>query len=183
MSAAPLKPGVELGEGVEVAPTAVIHPSTRGNRLVIGSGSEIYDQVVIRFVGGSGDIVMGKFCYINPGCVLYSGNGIRFGDYVLLAPGVKVMPTNHAFTSRDTPIRHQGFMPSRGGIVIEDDVWVGANAVLLDGAQIGRGAIIAAGAVVSGGVPAFEIWGGVPARKIRDRPPGVNSDGPETAGC
>ena len=169
MSAAPLKPSVELGEGVEVAPTAVIHPSTRGNRLVIGSGSEIYDQVVIRFVGCSGDIVMGKFCYLNPGCVLYSGNGIRFGNYVLLAPGVKVVPTNHGFGSRETPIRHQGFMPSKGGVVVGDDVWVGANAVLLDGTEIGCGAIIAAGAVVSGAVPAYEIGGGVPARKISQR--------------
>ena len=160
---------VEYGLGVEIAPTAVIHPSTRGSRLVIGASSEIYDQVVIRFVGGSGDIVMGKFCYINPGCVLYSGNGIRFGDYVLLAPGVKVVPTNHAFESREIPIRHQGFMPSRGGVIIEDDVWVGANAVLLDGCVIGRGAVIAAGAVVSGVVPTYEIWGGVPARKLRER--------------
>ena len=160
---------VEYGPGVEIASTAVIHPSSRGSRLVIGASSEIYDQVVIRFVGGSGDIVMGKFCYINPGCVLYSGNGIRFGDYVLLAPGVKVVPTNHAFESREIPIRHQGFMPSRGGVIIEDDVWVGANAVLLDGCVIGRGAVIAAGAVVSGVVPPYEIWGGVPARKLRER--------------
>ena len=160
---------VEYGPGVEIASNAVIQPSSRGSRLVIGASSEIYDQVVIRFVGGSGDIVMGKFCYINPGCVLYSGNGIRFGDYVLLAPGVKVVPTNHAFESREIPIRHQGFMPSKGGVVVGDDVWVGANAVLLDGTEIGRGAIIAAGAVVSGAVPAYEIWGGVPAKKIRER--------------
>lgn len=162
-------PGVECGDGVVIAPTAVIHPSSRGNRLAIGANSEIYDHVVIRFVGGSGDILMGKFCYLNPGCVLYSGNGIKFGDYVLLAPGVKVVPTNHAFASREIPIRHQGFMPSKGGVVVGDDVWVGANAVLLDGAHVGRGAIIAAGAVVSGPVPAYEIWGGVPARKIRER--------------
>ena len=159
----------ECGEGVLIAPTAVIHPSSRGSRLVIGANSEIYDHVVIRFVGGTGDIVMGQFCYLNPGCVLYSGNGIRFGDYVLLAPGVKVVPTNHAFATRELPIRHQGFMPSEGGVVIEDDVWVGANAVLLDGTHLGRGAIIAAGAVVSGVVPPYEIWGGVPARKIRER--------------
>ena len=160
---------VEYGAGVQVAATALIHPSTRGSRLAIGAHSEIYDLVVIRFVGGSGDIIMGNFCYLNPGCVLYSGNGIRFGNYVLLAPGVKVVPTNHGFDSRETPIRHQGFMPSKGGVVVGDDVWVGANAVLLDGTEIGCGAIIAAGAVVSGAVPAYEIWGGVPARKISQR--------------
>jgi acetyltransferase-like isoleucine patch superfamily enzyme len=81
-----------------------------------------------------------------------------------------IMPTNHAYGRRDTPIRHQGFAPSKGGIEIEDDVWLGANAVILDGARIGRGAIIAAGSVVGGTVPPYEIWGGVPAVKIRDRP-------------
>jgi virginiamycin A acetyltransferase len=162
-------PTPDFGPNVHLADTAKIYPSTRGNRIIIGSYSEIYDYVVIRFVGGSGDILIGEHCYINPGCVLYSGNGISFGDYVLLAPGVKVTPANHAFDSRDLPIRCQGFMSSKGGVVVEDDVWVGANAVLLDGTRIGRGAIIAAGAVVTGSVPAYEIWGGVPARKISER--------------
>jgi acetyltransferase-like isoleucine patch superfamily enzyme len=165
----PVGEPLQFGQGVVISETAVIHASKRGSRIVLGAHTEIYDHVVIRCVGGAGDIVMGEHGYINPGCVLYSGNGIRFGDYVLLAPGVKVVPTNHAFGSREIPIRHQGFMEAKGGVVIDDDVWVGANAVLLDGTQIGRGAIIAAGAVVSGCVPAYEIWGGVPAKKIRDR--------------
>jgi len=162
-------PAIDLGMDVQVAETAKIYPSTKGSRIVIGSHSEIYDYVVIRCVGGSGDILIGEHCYFNPGCVLYSGNGISMGNYVLLAPGVKVAPTNHAFESREVPIRCQGFMPSKGGVVIDDDVWVGANAVLLDGARIERGAVIAAGAVVNGKVPAYEIWGGVPARKIGER--------------
>jgi acetyltransferase-like isoleucine patch superfamily enzyme len=68
------------------------------------------------------------------------------------------------------PISHQRFMPSRGGVVIEDDVWIGAQSVLLDGTHIEGGAIIAAGSVVRGRVPGFQIWGGVPARFIKDRP-------------
>lgn len=162
--------GVSLGEGVVIAPTARIHGSTRGSRISIGARSEIYDHVVIRCVGGSGDIEIGEFCYFNPGAVLYSGNGIKMGNYVLVAAGVKIMPTNHAFGRRDVPIRHQGFAESKGGIVIEDDVWLGANAVVLDGVRIGRGAVIGAGSVVTSEVPPYEIWGGIPARKIGDRP-------------
>jgi acetyltransferase-like isoleucine patch superfamily enzyme len=161
---------VVIGEGVVLSPTARIHGSTRGTRIVIGDHSEIYDYVVIRCVGGSGDIIMGDHCYLNPGTVLYSGNGIRMGSYVLVAAGAMIMPTNHAFSRRDVPIRHQGFAESKGGIEIGDDVWIGANAVILDGARIGRGAIIGAGSVVSGSVPEYEIWAGVPARKIGDRP-------------
>lgn len=162
--------GLEIGDNVQIAATAAIYPSKRGTRIVIGEGTEIYDYVVIRCVGGDGDIIMGLCCFLNPGCVLYSGNGIHLGNYVLLAPGVKLMPTNHSFESRSTPIRKQGFMPSKGGIVCEDDVWIGANATLLDGSHIETGAIIAAGSVVKGRVPAFEIWGGIPARRIGVRP-------------
>jgi acetyltransferase-like isoleucine patch superfamily enzyme len=53
--------------------------------------------------------------------------------------------------------------------VIEADVWIGYGAIIMAGIPIGRGAIVAAGAVVTQDVPPYEIWGGVPARKIRDR--------------
>ena len=92
------------------------------------------------------------------------------GAYVLLAPGVSVVPTNHATARRDIEIRHQGFATSKGGVTIEDDVWIGANAAILDGTHIGRGAVIAAGAVVAGKIPPYEVWGGTPARFIKARP-------------
>jgi acetyltransferase-like isoleucine patch superfamily enzyme len=164
--------GLELGEDVFISPDARIHPSVRGTRIVIGRGTQIYDFVCIKAVGGSGNLIMGEHCYINPNCVIYTGNGITMGEYVLLAPGVMLMPTNHAFIRRDIPIRHQGFAETKGGITIDDDVWIGTNSVILDGTQIGKGAIIAAGSVVRGTVPAYEIWGGTPAVKLRDRPAG-----------
>lgn len=160
---------VVLGKGVYVSPFSNIEPSVRGTRIIIGDHTQIYDFVCIRAVGGTGDISMGEHCYINPGCVLYSGNGITLGNYVLLAPGVILVPANHAFARRDIMIRHQGFQPSKGGITMEDDVWIGANSVVLDGATVGRGAIVAAGSVVRGIIPPYEIWGGVPAVKLRDR--------------
>ena len=117
-----------------------------------------------------GDIVIGDDCRINPHCVLYSGNGIRIGNQVLIAPGVSIVPANHNFARRDVPIVEQGFRASRGGVVIESNVWIGAHAVILDGTHIERGAIIGAGSVVRGRVPAFQIWAGVPAARIKDRP-------------
>src|SRR5690606_22030104 len=62
--------------------------------------------------------------------------------------------------SSDLPIRK---------VIIEDEVWIGANAVVLQGVVIGYGSIIAAGAVVTKSIPPMEIWGGVPAKKIKDR--------------
>ena len=55
-------------------------------------------------------------------------------------------------------------------ITLEDDVWIGAEAVILKGVTIGRGAIVAAGSVVTKSVGAYEIWGGIPAKKIGMRP-------------
>jgi virginiamycin A acetyltransferase len=162
-------PGLEVAEGAFISPDARITPSVRGTKIFIGAHTQIYEFVCIRAVGGSGDVIIGQHCYINPGCVIYTGNGIWMGDYVLLAPGVMLMPTNHAYERRDVVIRHQGFLPSKGGIIIEDDVWIGANTVVLDGAVIRKGAVIAAGSMVKGEVPSYEVWGGTPAKKIRDR--------------
>ena len=161
---------LEIHPTASVSPDARIYPSSRGTRIVIGAGAHIEPFALIRCVGGSGDVVIGDHCYVNPFCVLYSGNGIRLGNDVLLAPGVQIVPANHNWERRDVPIRLQGFRPSRGGVEIEDDVWVGANSVILDGSRIGRGAIIGAGSIVSGTIPAFEMWAGNPIAKLRDRP-------------
>ena len=161
---------------LEIHPDAVVdesvrfYPSVRGTQIVIGARTHIDAFAVLRAVGGMGDIIIGDDCRINPHCVLYSGNGITLGKHVLLAPAVSVVPANHAFARRDIPIAEQRFVESRGGVVIEDDVWVGAQSVILDGAYIERGAIIAAGSVLRGRVPAYQIWGGVPARYLKDRP-------------
>lgn len=163
-------PNTEIAESAVISPLAHLIPSVRGTRMVIGAHTQVMEFVVIKCVGGTGDIVIGENCYLNPHCVLYSGNGIQLGNDVLLAPGVVIAPTNHAIARRDVPIRLQGFMPSRGGVVIEDDVWIGANSVLIDGVHIGKGAVVAAGSVVNSPIPAYEIWGGVPARKLKDRP-------------
>lgn len=166
MSIAPQPDALVISPHAWVSPDARIFPSMRGTRIIIGAGSKVFEFAVIRAIGGSGDVTIGERCMINPHCVLYSGSGITLGNDVALAPGVQVVPANHAFARRDITIAEQGFLPSKGGVVIGDDVWVGANAVLLDGAKIGRGAIVAAGSVVRGEIPAYEIWGGVPARKI-----------------
>jgi virginiamycin A acetyltransferase len=158
-----------IAEDAQVSPDARIFPSSRGTRIVIGRLTQVMEFAVIRAVGGAGDVMIGESCFINPYCLLYSGNGIRLGNNVLLAPGTKVVPANHAFERRDIPIRSQGFQPSRGGVVIEDDVWIGANSVILDGSVIRRGAIIGAGSVVNGEVGEYSVWGGVPAKFLKMR--------------
>ena len=114
-------------------------------------------------------MIIGEDCALNSGTVLYTGNGIRIGDGVLIAANCTLAPTNHAFADPERRIRDQGFQPSRGGIVIEDDVWLGANVVVLDGAVIGRGTIVAAGAVVRGVLEPMSIYAGAPAQRVGSR--------------
>lgn len=160
---------LEIDPTAKISQLADIEPSARGTLIRIGARTMIDSFVKIKPAGGSGEVVIGDDCAINSGTVLYTGNGIRIGDAVLIAANCTLAPTNHAFADRSRRIRDQGFLPSKGGIVIEDDVWLGANVVVLDGAVIGKGCIVAAGSVVRGVLEPYSIYAGVPAQRTGAR--------------
>lgn len=149
-----------------ISALADIEDSVRGTRVTIGARTVVDSFVKFKPAGGLGDIDIGSDCVINSGCVLYSGNGIRIGQRVAIAANCTFAPTNHEYSRRDIPIRSQGFRPSKGGVVIEDDAWIGANCVLLDGSTLREGCVIAAGSIVRGEIPAFSIYGGNPIALI-----------------
>lgn len=160
---------IQIDPTARVSALADIEDSTRGTRIVVGPRAVIDSFVKIKPAGGAGDVEIGPECVINSGCVLYTGNGIRMGARVAVAANCTFAPANHEFRRRDLPIREQGFRPSKGGIVIEDDVWIGANCVLLDGAVLRQGCVIAAGSVVRGEVEAYSIQGGNPMKLLGRR--------------
>lgn len=160
---------IEAHHSANISPLADIEDSVRGSRIVVGAQSVIDSFVKIKPAGGSGDLMIGKNVTINSGTVLYTGNGISIGNDVAIAANCTFAPVNHEYQSRDTLIRKQGFRPSKGGIVIEDDVWVGANCVLLDGAFLRRGCVIAAGSIVRGEILAYTINAGFPLEIIGRR--------------
>ena len=86
----------------------------------------------------------------------------------MIGPFCHILSGNHRFDRRDIPVRKQGH--DIAPVAIEDDVWLGTHVVVLPGVTIGKGAIVAAGAVVNKDIPAYEIWGGVPAKFIKERP-------------
>ena len=116
-----------------------------------------------------GRIVLGNRVKLNERVHLNASifGQIDIGDDVLMGPGVVLRASDHRFEQVDLPIRAQGHRPGR--IVIEDDVWLGANVTVVAGTRIGRGAVVAAGAVVTRDVEPFSIVGGVPARVIGSR--------------
>jgi len=160
---------IRIAETATVSPMADIEDSVRGSVIDIGDGVAIDSFVKVKPVGGTGDILIGANTVINSGCVLYSGNGITIGRHCAIAANCTFAATNHNFEARDRLIVEQGFMPSKGGILLEDDVWIGANVVLLDGAILRRGCVVGAGSVVREELPAYSINVGTPLRTVRYR--------------
>ncbi len=89
------------------------------------------------------------------------------GDDVRIAPHAMIIAANHVFDDSDRPISAQGLRSAP--IVIEDDVWIGGRVSIMAGVTIGRGSVLAAGAVVTKDVPPGVVVGGVPARTIKQR--------------
>jgi acetyltransferase-like isoleucine patch superfamily enzyme len=152
-----------------VSKLADIEDSVRGTKIVIGPRAVIDSFVKIKPAGGAGDVTIGEGSYVNSGTVIYTGHGVSIGRGVLIAANCTFAASNHQFQRSDIPIAKQGFAPSRGGIVIEDDVWIGANCVILDGAVIRKGAVVGAGSVVRGELTANAVYAGNPLREIGRR--------------
>lgn len=146
-----------FGEACFVSPQAIVLP----DQLALGDRSYIAGGAIVR----STRLVTGSDCSINSYSIL-SGD-ITMGNGVRIASHASLYGFNHGYAVTDVPVFRQPLTVK--GIVIGDDVWIGANAVILDGVRIGSHSIVAAGAIVTRDVPAYSIVGGNPAKLIRSR--------------
>ncbi len=153
-----------------------IHPTTwkglRARIETIGGGSvrigkccSIHDYALILTHGGN--IKIGNNVSIHEYAILYGHGGLVIGNNVRIAARVIIIPANHIFKDKETPIRLQGIAAK--GITIGDDVWLGADCKILDGVTIGKGCVIGAGSVVTESLPEYSIAVGVPAKIISKR--------------
>ena len=110
-----------------------------------------------------GDVIIGDHTRSGIHCTVIGP--VTIGSHVNLAQGITVTALNHNFVETDKRIDEQGISTKQ--VTISDDVWIGANAVILPGVTIGRHAVVAAGAVVTKDVPDNCIVGGVPATIIK----------------
>lgn len=130
----------------------------------LGNGVTFYPNVSVR---GYGRLSIGDRSSINSGVIFGLTCDLTLGRNVLVADNVSFRTADHEFDDVARPMVEQG--ERRGSIVVEDDVWIGANVTVLRGVRIGRGAIVGANAVVTRDVPAYAIVGGVPAKPIGSR--------------
>jgi virginiamycin A acetyltransferase len=160
---------IDIHPSAKISSFADIEDSTRGTAIIIGAHTVIDSFVKIKPAGGSGNLVIGDSSTINSGCVLYTGNGIHIGNNVAVAANCTFAPVNHEYEKKDVLINQQGFRKSKGGILVEDDVWIGANCVILDGAMLRKGCVIGAGSIVRGEIKPYTINVGTPLKVIGSR--------------
>jgi acetyltransferase-like isoleucine patch superfamily enzyme len=169
--------GIFLGQRVIVHPYATIQCTSWNNTeqvsgtIKIGEGTAIQPHAYIWSEGGN--VSIGRFCSVNPFCVLYGQGGLTIGDYVRIATHTVIVPGNHNYDRCDIPIAQQG--NTMLGVTIRNDVWIGAGVYILDGVNIEEGCVIGAGSVVTKTTDPYGVYVGMPAKKIKDRRQAINS--------
>lgn len=165
---------IRIGDNVVIDDQCCLDAKGTTNR-----GIEIRDGA---FVGRNtilscknGDILLDDEANVGFNVEVFSAAKVRVGKRVLIAAYTYLVGGDHLFDRVDVPVLHQG--RTARGIEVDDHVWLGAHVVVTDGSRVGRDAIVGAGSVVIGEIPAFHIAAGSPARIIRDRrsPAGVEA--------
>ncbi|MEM7331078.1 MAG: acyltransferase [Chloroflexota bacterium] len=158
---------IKLGNGVYLDQGTYLHATPNG--IELGENTIVMHGAVLHVYNFRGlpnaGIKIGKDSLVGEYSVIRGQGGVEIGDRVYTSPFTQIIAVNHVFNDTKRPFVDQGITAE--GIVIEDDVWLGASAVVTDGVRIGKGAIVAAGAVVTKDVPPYTVVGGVPAKIIK----------------
>jgi acetyltransferase-like isoleucine patch superfamily enzyme len=159
---------IRLGQGAYLDENVYIHACPDG--VEIGAGTLVMHGSVLHVYNFRGlphaFIRIGKDSLVGEYSVIRGQGGVTIGDRVYTSPGTQIIAVNHIFNDPQRPFVEQGITAE--GIVIEDDVWLGSNCVITDGVRVGKGAVVAAGAVVTKDVPPHTIVAGVPAKVLRE---------------
>lgn len=134
--------------------------------LTVGLRSEIEADVTFKITDASAEIRVGDRVFIGRGTILDISESLIIDSGVLIAPGCFITDHNHGIEGR-IPIGNQACCSDK--IVIERDAWLGAGVIVLPGVQIGEGAVIGAGSVVTEDIPPFALAVGSPAVVVRTR--------------
>ena len=135
-----------------------------GRNVFVGRYSSIsYENVSI----GNNSSIGQYACFMSSRAKIKIGNHVMFGPHVFIITGDYRIDIIGRFMN--TVEDYEKLPENDQDVIIEDDVWIGANVIILKGITIGRGSVIAAGSVVTQDVEPYSIYGGIPARKIKDR--------------
>jgi acetyltransferase-like isoleucine patch superfamily enzyme len=150
-------------ENPPIAKTAKLH-----DRDHITLAERVYIKDFCVFDPWGGRIEIGEHTYIGPFCVIYGCTAVIIGRDVMVGPQTIIASGNHEIRHLEKPMCEYP-LTTKGPIVVEDDVWIGANCVICDGVTLGKGCVIGAGAVVTRSTEPYGIYTGIPAKKIGSR--------------
>ena len=155
---------INIGKRVKVHSGASLDASSTG-LLELGDGTTVNRYAYLN--ASRGGIKVGAGTEINNFSVINGAGGVEIGMNVLVGPGVQIVSYQHVYQDKNRLIKEQDYLYRK--IVIGDDVWIGANAVILAGVTIGKGAVVGAGSVVTKSCEPYSVLVGVPARAIKKR--------------
>lgn len=167
---------IRLARGVYIDEGVYLHACPGG--ITIGQNTLIMHYAELHVYNfrdlPRAGIQIGRDSLVGEFCVIRGPGGVSIGDRVYLSPSVHIYSSDHVFSDPDACFIDQGVIAR--GVCIEDECWIGAMTVILDGVTIGRHSVVAAGSVVSKDVPAYSLVAGVPARVIRDLRAGISEE-------
>lgn len=167
-------PFLKMGQNIFIGDSVIIYQDIEGGKVVIGDSVHLHREIIIQ-TGMGGSVGIGSNTHIQPRCQFSAYKSpIQVGSGVEIAPGCAFYSYDHGVLP-DRPIREQP-LKTRGGIIIEDEVWLGFGVIVLDGVRIGEGAVVGAGAVVTKDIPNGAIAAGNPARVIKMRSDLISTD-------
>jgi acetyltransferase-like isoleucine patch superfamily enzyme len=148
---------IMLGDGVVLTNIASINLAGINHRIILAAPNPQSRIIIGNNSGMSGGVI-------------YAAQSVSIGAYVTIGVNVSIYDTDfHPIEYRARRVQDLSTVKS-SPVVIEDDVWIGAQSIILKGVHIGKGAIIGAGSVVTKDVPPFTLWAGNPARFIKEVP-------------
>jgi acetyltransferase-like isoleucine patch superfamily enzyme len=158
---------LQLGANIFIGDRTTIFQDRDGGKIILGDRVHLYGDTYIQ-TGEAGSVIIGSDTHIQPRCQFSAYKAaIKIGSQVQIAPECAFYSYAHGIAP-ELPIKEQP-LTTKGGITIEDDVWLGYRAIVLDGVCIGQGAIIGAGSIVTQNIPPRAIAAGVPARVVKMR--------------
>jgi acetyltransferase-like isoleucine patch superfamily enzyme len=157
---------IRIGDRVGIGRNVTLRANTENDPgITLGPGVNINDAVIIN--ANRGFVTLGERSWLGPFCFVCGNGGVTIGRNVLIAAHTTINTVSHGITRCDIPINDQPVLTDP--VVIEDDCWIGLNAVILQGVTLGHGSIVGAGAVVTKSIPPWSIAVGVPARVVGRR--------------
>jgi acetyltransferase-like isoleucine patch superfamily enzyme len=168
-----------IDTSVQLLSNATVNNLAGNPKLISIDANSVLRGELIIFPHG-GKISIGKDCYLGEGSKIWSTESIEIGNRVFISHNVNIHDNNAH--SIDPQLRHKHFLeimttghPRENNvdiisqpITIADDVWIGFNSIILKGVNIGRGAIVAAGSVITKDIPEFSIVAGNPAKVVKN---------------